>query len=111
MSQQNAPDAQIPIPRGPVPVAPPPRPRNRVELTLDGQSDTDYYSVYTTGSHRSPRNYVVNVLDTGLENNGQDVKYETDFRAVYSKIIDSWLGGNSVPVLGADFRASAPAIL
>ena len=46
-----------------------------------------------------------------LENNGQDVRYETDFRSVYSKIIDSWLGGNSVPVLGADFRANAPAIL
>ncbi len=46
-----------------------------------------------------------------LENNGQDVKYETDFRAVYSKIIDSWLGGNSVQVLGGDFRTTAPAIL
>ena len=46
-----------------------------------------------------------------LENNGQDVKYETDFRAVYSKVIDSWLGGNSLDVLGADFRPSAPAVL
>src|SRR3954467_3981469 len=46
-----------------------------------------------------------------LENSGQDVKYETDFRAVYAKIIDSWLGGNSVDVLGADFRAGAPAIV
>ena len=46
-----------------------------------------------------------------LENNGQDVRYETDFRAVYSKIIDSWLGGNSVQVLGADFRGAAPTIV
>jgi uncharacterized protein (DUF1501 family) len=46
-----------------------------------------------------------------LENNSQDVKYETDFRAVYAKLIDSWLGGNSVQVLGADFRASAPNIV
>jgi uncharacterized protein (DUF1501 family) len=46
-----------------------------------------------------------------LENSGQDVKYETDFRAVYSKVIDSWLGGNSVQILGADFRAGAPAIV
>jgi uncharacterized protein (DUF1501 family) len=46
-----------------------------------------------------------------LENNGQDVKYETDFRAVYSKVIDSWLGGNSLDVLGADFRAGAPAVV
>jgi uncharacterized protein (DUF1501 family) len=46
-----------------------------------------------------------------LENNSQDIRYETDFRAVYAKIIDSWLGGNSTQVLGADFRASAPAII
>ncbi|HEX9366734.1 MAG TPA: DUF1501 domain-containing protein [Vicinamibacterales bacterium] len=46
-----------------------------------------------------------------LENSGGDVKYETDFRAVYAKAIDSWLGGSSVQVLGADFRAGAPQIL
>jgi predicted molibdopterin-dependent oxidoreductase YjgC len=38
MSAQNAPDPKIPIPRGPLPVAPPPRPRNTVELTIDGRS-------------------------------------------------------------------------
>jgi len=41
-------------------------------LTLDGQSDTDYYAIYTTGSHGSYRNYVINVLDTGAPNNGVD---------------------------------------
>jgi uncharacterized protein (DUF1501 family) len=46
-----------------------------------------------------------------LENSGGDVHYETDFRSVYSTAIDSWLGGNSIQVLGADFRAGAPAIL
>lgn len=46
-----------------------------------------------------------------LENSGQDVKYETDFRSVYAKVIDSWLGGDSVGVLGADFRAGAPPII
>jgi uncharacterized protein (DUF1501 family) len=46
-----------------------------------------------------------------LENNGADVKYETDFRAVYAKILDSWLGSNSVAVLGADYRAGAPSFL
>jgi len=34
---QNAPEAKIPVPRGPIPVAPPPRPRNQVELTIDGR--------------------------------------------------------------------------
>jgi uncharacterized protein (DUF1501 family) len=39
-----------------------------------------------------------------LENGGGDVHFETDFRSVYAKVIDNWLGGDSVGVLGADFR-------
>jgi predicted molibdopterin-dependent oxidoreductase YjgC len=38
MSSQDAPDLKTPVPRGPLPVAPPPRPRRTVELTIDGQS-------------------------------------------------------------------------
>ena len=41
-------------------------------LTLDGQADTDYYSVYTTGSQGAVRNYVINVLDTGAPDDGVD---------------------------------------
>jgi uncharacterized protein (DUF1501 family) len=47
----------------------------------------------------------------GLENGAGDVRYETDFRAVYARVLDDWLGANSVQILGADFRAGAPAIL
>src|SRR3954468_11659217 len=36
--QDDAPYAKIPVPRGPLPVAPPPRRRRTVELTIDGQS-------------------------------------------------------------------------
>jgi len=43
-----------------------------------------------------------------LENNGGDVTFETDFRSVYARVIDQWLGGNSVAILGSDFRAAAP---
>jgi uncharacterized protein (DUF1501 family) len=43
-----------------------------------------------------------------LENNAIDVRHETDFRSVYAKIIDGWLGGNSVAILRGDFRAGAP---
>jgi uncharacterized protein (DUF1501 family) len=46
-----------------------------------------------------------------LENSGSDVHYETDFRSVYAKVIDSWLGGDSTSVLGANFAAGSPAIL
>ena len=46
-----------------------------------------------------------------LENNGADVRYETDFRAVYAKILDGWLGADSVSLLGGNFRPGAPAII
>ena len=36
-----------------------------------------------------------------LENNGGDVRHETDFRSVYARVIDSWLGDAT---LGGDFR-------
>lgn len=46
-----------------------------------------------------------------LENTGRDVRYETDFRSVYARILDGWLGSNSVALLGGDFRQGAPAII
>jgi uncharacterized protein (DUF1501 family) len=39
-----------------------------------------------------------------LENGAGDVRFETDFRSVYAKIIEGWLGGDSRAILGADFR-------
>ncbi|HOQ58997.1 MAG TPA: DUF1501 domain-containing protein [Vicinamibacterales bacterium] len=39
-----------------------------------------------------------------LENSGGDVGYETDFRSVYARVIDHWLGGDSVSILQGDFR-------
>jgi len=46
-----------------------------------------------------------------LENNGADVRYETDFRSVYSRVIEDWLGASSPTILGGDFRSGAPAFL
>jgi uncharacterized protein (DUF1501 family) len=45
-----------------------------------------------------------------LENNSGDVRHETDFRSVYARLLEEWMGVNSVPILGGDFRAGAPAI-
>jgi uncharacterized protein (DUF1501 family) len=42
-----------------------------------------------------------------LENNGADVRHETDFRSVYARVIDGWLGADSGAVLGGDFRNPA----
>lgn len=40
-----------------------------------------------------------------LENNAGDVHYETDFRSVYARVIDGWLGADSRGLLNGDFRA------
>jgi uncharacterized protein (DUF1501 family) len=45
-----------------------------------------------------------------LENSGGDVRYETDFRSVYARVLDNWLGADSVPILGGDFK-NGPAIV
>ena len=46
-----------------------------------------------------------------LENNGSDVRYETDFRSVYARVLDRWLGAASPAISSGDFRAGAPAIV
>ena len=39
-----------------------------------------------------------------LESNNGDVRYQTDFRSVYARVLDNWLGTDSTTVLGANFR-------
>jgi hypothetical protein len=46
-----------------------------------------------------------------LENNGGDVRDETDFWSVYARVLDNWLGAASTAILGGDFRARAPPIV
>ena len=46
-----------------------------------------------------------------LENNNGDVRHETDFRSVYAKVIDAWLGASSSSILGGDYAGGAPSIL
>ena len=45
-----------------------------------------------------------------LENSSQDIRFETDFRSVYARILDNWLGSDSAAVLGGNFR-NGPAII
>jgi len=42
-----------------------------------------------------------------LENAGNDITFETDFRSAYARVIDNWLGGNSVNVLGGSFQKAS----
>jgi uncharacterized protein (DUF1501 family) len=39
-----------------------------------------------------------------LENNSNDIRFETDFRSVYARAIDQWLGADSTTILGGNFR-------
>jgi uncharacterized protein (DUF1501 family) len=45
-----------------------------------------------------------------LENNGGDVTHGIDFRSVYARVIDNWLGANSTAILGGNFT-NGPAFL
>jgi uncharacterized protein (DUF1501 family) len=62
--------------------------------------------IYGTAANLDPSNSA----NPTLENGGNDIRYETDFRAVYSRVIDNWLGGDSAAILGGNFRSGAPNI-
>lgn len=62
--------------------------------------------LYGTAANLNPNN-----ADGSLENSGNDVRYETDFRGVYARVLDNWLGADSVPILGGNFRNSALTFL
>jgi uncharacterized protein (DUF1501 family) len=41
-----------------------------------------------------------------LENSAADVAFETDFRSVYARVADNWLGADSTKLLNGNFRKS-----
>jgi uncharacterized protein (DUF1501 family) len=42
-----------------------------------------------------------------LENAAGDVHWETDFRSVYARVLDNWLGADSTRLLNGDFRKAS----
>jgi uncharacterized protein (DUF1501 family) len=42
-----------------------------------------------------------------LENANGDVTFENDFRSCYARVIDNWLGGDSVSILGGNFKKAS----
>ena len=57
------------------------------------------------GLYGTAANLAVGTSNQTLENNSGDVRHETDFRSVYARVLDNWLGSDSVPILGGDFRS------
>lgn len=62
--------------------------------------------VYGTAPSLSP-----DPANPTLENGANDVRHETDFRSVYARVIDQWLGTDSARILGGDFRSGSPEFL
>jgi uncharacterized protein (DUF1501 family) len=56
------------------------------------------------GIHGTAPSLAPDAANPTLENAGNDVRYETDFRSVYARVIDQWLGADSSAILGGDFR-------
>jgi uncharacterized protein (DUF1501 family) len=46
-----------------------------------------------------------------LENAAGDIHFETDFRSVYARVLDGWLGTDSTALLGGDFRQGGLAFI
>src|SRR5262249_54170986 len=42
-----------------------------------------------------------------LENAAGDIHFETDFRSVYARVIDNWLGGDSTRLLNGNFKKAS----
>lgn len=58
------------------------------------------------GIYGSAPNLNTDPANPTLENNAGDVKFETDFRSVYARVVDSWLGADSRTILNGDYRNS-----
>jgi uncharacterized protein (DUF1501 family) len=82
-------------------------------ITENGSTGTDHGAASTMmvlggringGLYGTAPNLSPDPANPTLENSGADVHYETDFRSVYARVIDGWLGTNSVTLLNGDFR-------
>jgi uncharacterized protein (DUF1501 family) len=56
------------------------------------------------GLYGTAPNLSLDPANPTLENSAADVRFETDFRSVYARVIDSWLGADSRAILNGDFR-------
>jgi uncharacterized protein (DUF1501 family) len=59
------------------------------------------------GLYGTAPNLNLDAANPTLENAAGDVHYETDFRSVYARVIDNWLGGDSARLLNGDFRKAS----
>jgi uncharacterized protein (DUF1501 family) len=83
--------------------------RNLVVLYLSGGNDSlsmliPYNEGVRGGLYGSAPVLSTDPKNPTLENNAGDVAFETDFRSVYARVADNWLGTDSTQLLGGNFR-------
>jgi len=82
-------------------------------ITENGSQGTDHGSASVMlamggrvngGVYGTAANLNTDPANPTLENAAGDIRFETDFRSVYARVIDNWLGGDSTRLLNGNFR-------
>ena len=82
-------------------------------ITENGSTGTDHGAAsvmlamggaVSGGLYGTAPNLNMDPANPTLENNAADVHFETDFRSVYARVLDNWLGTDSVSILGGNFK-------
>ena len=82
-------------------------------ITENGSQGTDHGSASVMlamggrvngGLYGTAANLNTDPANPTLENAAGDIRFETDFRSVYARVIDNWLGGDSTRLLNGSFR-------
>ncbi|HEX4348523.1 MAG TPA: DUF1501 domain-containing protein, partial [Vicinamibacterales bacterium] len=85
-------------------------------ITENGSSGTDHGAASVMlamggavngGLYGTAPNLNMDPANPTLENSAADVHFETDFRSVYARVLDNWLGADSVSILGGNFKSSS----
>jgi uncharacterized protein (DUF1501 family) len=85
-------------------------------ITENGSRGTDHGSASVMlamggrvngGLYGTAANLNTDPANPTLENAAGDIRFETDFRSVYARVIDNWLGGDSTRLLNGNFRKSS----
>jgi uncharacterized protein (DUF1501 family) len=89
-------------------------------ITENGSGGTDHGSASVMmamggrvngGLYGTAPNLNTDPQNPTLENSAGDVRYETDFRSVYARVLDNWLGADSTRLLGGNFRKNGLAFV
>ncbi|HJZ76467.1 MAG TPA: DUF1501 domain-containing protein [Vicinamibacterales bacterium] len=85
-------------------------------ITENGSQGTDHGAAsvmiamggrVSGGLYGTSANLNTDPANPTLENAAGDIRWETDFRSVYARVIDNWLGDDSTRLLNGNFRKAS----